>query len=97
MDESPHVQEVAQCCAPKILEETCPEPLAEDSKQTKTEGKKWEVFCKWKKEENTKQVAGAEAAIYGEDDRGGSGGRADKENIIGSDVSALRHILDASI
>ena len=63
----------------------------------KTEGKKKEELCKWKKEENTKQVAVAEAAVYGEDDRGGSGKRADKKNIIDSDMSALRHIPEASI
>jgi len=56
--------------------------------QTKTEGKKRGEHCKWKKEENAKQVAVAEAVTYGEDDRGGSEGRADKENLIGSDMSA---------
>jgi hypothetical protein len=61
------------------------------------EGEKSKELWKWKKKENAKQVAVAEAAIYGEDDMGGSGGRADKENIIGSDVSALQHIQEGSI
>ena len=81
----------------KYWEETCPEPSAGDSKQTKTAGKKREELRKWNKEENVKQVAVAEAAIYGEHDKGGSGGRADKENNISSDVSAPQHILEALI
>jgi len=86
MDESPHVQEVV-LCHNNIGMRTALSHWQKIPSKPRLRGRRGKIFIN----------GVAEAAIYREIDRGGSRGRANKENNFGSDMSAPQHILEALI